>query len=90
MAPKSNFWRIAGLSYLQFLTVSSQAVRNALKVGKLQMLYLKFIEPTSYRLFPLYLNFIQEPARSRALGRQAVSYNKFVGDVKSKFHYLDR
>eukprot|EP01033_Poteriospumella_lacustris_P012894 gene12893-9225_t len=55
MAPKNNFWRIAGLSYLQFLNVSSLAVRTALK----------------------------EPAKSRALARQHIFYNKTVGDVKT-------
>ena len=47
----SAAWRQAGLSYLQYLSIASKAVRNSLK----------------------------EPAKSRALGRESLFYNKAVG-----------
>lgn len=95
MAPKNNFWRIAGLSYLQFLNVASLAVRTGLKVCHNVFALSQSSEGANlflivYFRFPFLFFLYQEPAKSRALARQHIFYNKTVGDVKSKFWFIAR
>ena len=37
----SAFWRQAGMSYLQYVGVSTRAVRNSLKVGGIRFRFVK-------------------------------------------------
>ncbi|CAN0249156.1 unnamed protein product [Discosporangium mesarthrocarpum] len=55
MSTATTFWRLAGMTYLEYASRATSVVRSALK----------------------------EPARSQALAREAVTYNRniFTGGV---------
>lgn len=99
------FWKLAGLNYLQYLSISSRAVRAALKVirnseyNNYMFVHLGF-EVVAIVIFAgthinnygvsfvmqcvFVLDDDQEPAKSKALAREAFFFNKTVGKEKSK------
>lgn len=77
----SAAWRQAGVSYLQYLGISSKAVRSALKVRSPPFHATTCERRRVARLTSLRLSspLIQEPAKSRAMSRETMFYNKALG-----------